>query len=172
MRSARLEKVFPYLQETGYRLTSPETINYNCIAWAAGKTNRCWWPDPGGIEYWPRGVPREVTIAAFIQAYAKHGFRVCVSPELEPGYQKIAIYADGNEPTHAARQLPNGKWTSKCGNLQDIEHNIPEGVCGSHYGDVVVYMKRPLRRVKSRKFRHGRWLKLHIRRAQRRRQSR
>lgn len=27
-------------------------------------------------------------------------------------------------PSHAARQLPNGRWTSKCGQAEDIEHDL------------------------------------------------
>ena len=32
--------------------------------------------------------------------------------QLEPGFEKIALYADNSgKPTHAARQLDNGRWT-------------------------------------------------------------
>jgi hypothetical protein len=36
----------------------------------------------------------------------------------------------------------NGKWTSKLGNEEDIEHDTPESVAGGLYGDVVLIMKR------------------------------
>lgn len=42
-----------------------------------------------------------------------------------------------------ARQLPSGLWTSKMGKAEDIEHEV-EGLSGSHYGDVLVYLCRPL----------------------------
>jgi len=54
----------------------------------------------------------------------------CDSAEVEPQFQKLAIYArddgqhDGGQPTHVARQFPNGRWTSKIGELEDIEHEL------------------------------------------------
>ena len=45
--------------------------------------------------------------------------------------------------THAARQLPNGKWTSKLGKAEDVEHESPEDVAGGVYGEVVQFMRRP-----------------------------
>ena len=43
-----------------FEITSPRTVAYNCIAWAAGETQRKWWPDKMGVAYWPRGVPAGV----------------------------------------------------------------------------------------------------------------
>ena len=48
---------------------------------------------------------------------------------LQDGYEKIAIYALDGEPTHAARQLDTGRWTSKLGKHEDIEHDTPGRVC-------------------------------------------
>lgn len=63
---------------------------------------------------------------------------------MEEKYQKIAIYNDyDNLPTHVARQLPNGKWTSKLGQDEDIEHNNLQGLTGRPgYGEVACIMKR------------------------------
>jgi hypothetical protein len=58
------------------------------------------------------------------------------------GFEKIAIYVLDEKPQHAARQLPNGKWTSKLGQYEDIEHNALEGLEGSIYGYVACVMKR------------------------------
>jgi len=60
----------------------------------------------------------------------------------EPGAEKIAVYAAGEFYTHAARQLPNGKWTSKLGAAEDIEHDTAEDVAGGLYGVVVQFMTR------------------------------
>jgi hypothetical protein len=46
-------------------------------------------------------------------------------------------------PRHAARQLPNGRWASKLGREDDVEHDSEKGVSGDNYGTVVAYMKRP-----------------------------
>ena len=50
------ESLFPDLARTGYQVTSPPDPVYNCIAWAAGRTDEWWWPDVGGFEFWPRLV--------------------------------------------------------------------------------------------------------------------
>ncbi len=56
---------FQNLYSDEYQITSPETSDYNCFAWAAGEDDRWWAPaEPG---YWPDGVPRELTLEAFIQ---------------------------------------------------------------------------------------------------------
>lgn len=131
----RLEKYkeaeFPRLAATGYRITSKASRIYNCFAWAAGEDDRWWNPlEPENPYYWIDGVPAELTVAAFIQAYQTLGYEPCDDSGLEEGFEKIALYAtpDG-EPTHAARQLPDGKWTSKLGRWEDIEHELDGLIC-------------------------------------------
>lgn len=169
MRNLKLERAFSNLGPTDYCVTSDETQQYNCIAWAAGRSDRWWWPDPQ--EFWPHGVPRENTIDAFKLAFSRMRYRVCKSSEFEMGFEKIAIYAKNGEPTHAARQLPNGKWTSKCGGFHDIEHANLEclGGYGSYeYGEVVLIMKRPVHAPKRRILRrHGRFIRRKLRRQKR-----
>jgi hypothetical protein len=88
-------------------------------------------------------VPRELTRTAFISAFVLLGYVICDAEELEAGFQKIALFADEHGmPTHAARQLPNGRWTSKIGKAEDIEHDLRD-VEGVLYGSVVLVMKRP-----------------------------
>lgn len=59
-------------------------------------------------------------------------------------FEKLALYGSAMMYTHAARQLPDGKWTSKLGQLEDITHTTTEAIEGGDYGEVVQYMKRPL----------------------------
>ena len=147
MSASWFEGAFPNLRSSGYRITSPESPEYNCIAWAAQDTERWWWPDPFDTYYWPQGVSRQETVAAFVQAYAELGFIRCESNAFEPGVEKIAIYVDSSgKPTHAARQLPSGKWTSKLGESEDIEHLL-DGLISPIYGLVACILKRPLRRA-------------------------
>jgi hypothetical protein len=61
---------------------------------------------------------------------------------LEDGYEKVALYGNTFLYSHAARQLPNGKWSSKLGRSEDIEHDTPDDVAGGLYGEVHQYMKR------------------------------
>lgn len=141
--------VFPKLRVLPYKVTSPFTPEYNCIAWAAGDTEHFWWPLAG---HWPAGVPREHSVEAFVQAYATVGFTPCADGLLEPGFEKAAIYVDeSGRPTHAAKQLSSGKWSSKLGKAWDIEHTLAglegptELVKGRAYGVVKLYLKRPTR---------------------------
>ena len=137
-----LERDFPNLQNTDYEITSPKSVEYNCIAWAAGDTQAFWWPDQMNTGYWPPDVPRNESLDAFIKAFETLSYGVCDSPEYEHDFERIAIYVNSDgKPTHAAKQLCSGKWSSKIGRTEDIEHDI-ESVSGSLYGTVAVYMKR------------------------------
>ncbi len=127
------------------QITSPETNDYNCIAWAAEDDKRWWEPDIWRIYYWPRKAPRLMTLDAYIKAYETIGYIVCQDGNWEDGYIKIALFVDDqNIPTHAARLLSNDRWTSKCGGLEDIEHELTE-VSGPplSYGNIACYMKKP-----------------------------
>jgi hypothetical protein len=130
----------PRLAADNHRETSPASWQYNCIAWAAGVMDAWWWPAPG--RYWPPDVPCEESVAAFVAAFAKLGYARGASPILESGVEKVALYALGNTPTHASRQLPSGLWTSKLGPAIDIEHATPEAVAGGVYGEVIVILSR------------------------------
>lgn len=137
---ATLLRLLPGLSSSEWRVTSEMAAIYNCFAWAAGESHRTW--DTAGAYYWPPGVERIDSIAAYVEAYRAHGFEVCDGDELEAGFEKIALYADGTEPTHAARQLPDGAWTSKLGFLEDITHRSVRALEGSEYGRVALVMKR------------------------------
>jgi hypothetical protein len=64
---------------------------------------------------------------------------------LELGYEKVALYADGNgEWTHAARQLADGWWTSKLGPDEDILYQTPQALVGDLYGQVHAIMRRTM----------------------------
>jgi hypothetical protein len=132
---------FPLLSTTNHRITSPPTRDYNCIAWAAGDVSAWWWPDDQDIAYWPDGVAREETIAAFVDAFRHLGFEICDDNNLEQGIEKIIIYAIKEQPTHAAKQLPNGRWSSKLGAEEDITHDL-DALDGPAYGRPVKTMRR------------------------------
>lgn len=143
MATLELYSHFPSLTSENHRITSPEDIDYNCIAWAAGDTERWWWPSSAETAYWPDGIPLEETRDAFIAAFRLLGYEICETFELENGVEKVAFFEARGKPAHAARQLPNGAWASKLGELQDIEHDLLEGVEGEAYGRAVVFMGRP-----------------------------
>jgi len=140
-----IEDHFRGLRGKIYQVTSPAAEPYDCIARAAEVTTIWWWPfgDPRKT-YWPEGVPREESLEAFRAAFANVGYSACDHAQVEPGYQKVALFADvQGAPLHAARQLSTGRWTSKLGALEDIEHELHD-LEGMEYGTVVLIMKRPL----------------------------
>jgi len=144
MSAIDLEFAFNNLKKGGYKITSEQTRLYNCIAFAAGEIYRWWWPIIGA--YWPKQAPRQNTIESFIIAFGTLGYLICNDGTLESGFEKVAIYAKNGVPKHMARQLPSGMWTSKCGILEDIEHETLEALDGFDelgYGQVVKFLKRP-----------------------------
>ena len=133
---------FPNSRIKPFLITSPHTSTYNCIAWAYGDSTRWYWPDPENIYYWPKNIPREINIPSFIKLYEAIGYKNCDNGEYIEEYEKVAIFADENGiPTHAARQLDNGDWTSKLGQSIDVQHTI-KAIEEGAYGVVSVYMKR------------------------------
>ena len=61
--------------------------------------------------------------------------------DLEEGVEKIAIYILNGKPEHAAKQLPDGRWSSKLGDLDDITHTL-NGLSGNRYGQAQVFLSR------------------------------
>jgi hypothetical protein len=82
------------------------------------------------------------TVEAFQMAFATLGYNERTDASEEPGKQKIAVFASTEgKPTHAARQLPGGWWTSKLGQQIDIEHEL-SAIQGPIYGTVAVVLGR------------------------------
>lgn len=133
---------FPGLA-SGYKKTSEPDHSYNCIAHAAGDKD-VWW-DPAPRMYWPSRVPRDYSLGALEAAFASIGYVPCDSDALEQGVDKVALFIGGDgRYTHAARQLEDGRWTSKLGPNEDISHELRQ-VEGSAYGTVARLMKKARR---------------------------
>jgi hypothetical protein len=89
---------------------------------------------------WPAN---DYGLGALENLFLSLGYVDCTNnAEFEPGFQKVALYGSGFIYTHASRQLPSGKWTSKLGKGEDIEHDTPDDVAGGVYGEVIQVMKR------------------------------
>lgn len=134
---AELIAAFPGLASSRFEVTSPPDEDYNCVAWAAGDQGYWWWPG----RFWPKGVPPMETRVAFIKAFASKGYEVCDNGLLEAGLEKVCLYEKLGRPRHAARQLPDGTWSSKLGMGNDISHEL-EGLIGNRYGKPAVFMRR------------------------------
>jgi hypothetical protein len=137
-----ISHLFPRLAGESFDITSPRDVRYNCIAWAAGDVKRWWWPAEPPFAYWPAGVLREESVASFIAAFESLGYESTPSGEHDPAFEKVAVFASADgTPTHAARQLADGSWTSKIGRLEDISHTDVNGVAGGDYGEVVAFLR-------------------------------
>ena len=146
MAEANYDRDFPNLKTLGFRRTS-EPAYYNCIAYVVDDFIRRWWPGEyhprWSDDFWPEGAPNEETLSAFVIALGTIRYALCDDGGLEPGVEKIAIYAHSNEEiTHAAKQWEDGTWRSKLGSDEDIEHTLA-GLEGPCYGTVVAFMRRP-----------------------------
>ncbi len=142
-RRSQVEVGFPKLRLTTWEISSEPDTQYNCIAWAAGDDSRFWWP--AQRYFWPLGVKRELSITAFDELFRSLGFKECPDPgDGTESVQRLALFARGTEPTHAARQLINGRWTSKLGKFVDIVHHRVQDLEGHAYGLVVrMYCRDP-----------------------------
>lgn len=127
-------------------MTSPQTPTYNCIAHAAGDQER-WWDCPGFPVpgyYWPPSVRSGGESSVLEECFKSLGYERCAGGDLEDGFEKVALYVDGDlEWTHAAKQESNGEWSSKLGKSFDIRHSSPHCFGGSEYGRVLYFMRRP-----------------------------
>ena len=150
---------FPNLAGAGFNIqndcTSDRThghpVKYNCIAWAAGITNEWWWPWKLGGYTWPKGdglcfeLPKQETLGNFIAAFRSIGYDECDNGIAEDGFEKVAIYVDPQgRPTHAARSIPSGGWTSKLGDCEDIRHPTLESIECITYGTATAFLKRKI----------------------------
>ncbi len=123
-----------------YEVTSAATDHYNCIAWAAQSDDEWIWPGPEPFQRWPSEVPREATLDAFIAFFERLGFERFSGAEFDQSYEFVAIWTDDDGPSHAARSLPDGSWTSKLGSSEDISHLALEALQG--YGVVGAVLRR------------------------------
>ncbi len=151
----QLYQLFQSLPTASWRIRSPYDTSYKCIAWAACRTNRVWWPWDHPACYWPSGfrifpTGDPVPVNCFVEMFEKKfGYMRCDNPNFEFGYQKVAIYANDGGATHMARQHFGGRgWLSKLGEGEDIVHEKLEDIQGDmataaqQYGEVAQVLKR------------------------------
>jgi hypothetical protein len=137
-----LKAHYPNLNDD-FVLHSRPTDSYNCIAFAVRENNQWWCPFaryPRG--FWPPTAKKDMTVSAYVAALGWKKFVQCDDDKMEDGYEKIALYVKDARPTHASRQLADGRWASKLGWGWDIIHNEPKCVENSEYGQVAMFLKR------------------------------
>lgn len=141
----KIEWEFPALRGgAGYHDTSEESIVYNCLSWALGINWTRYDPEPKCAGYyWFPGIPRKWDQATLVLLFERHGYTITDNADLEHGFEKVVFYSDEhNVPQHFARQLPDGRWASKIGDLNDIEHETLECLISPIYGTPKLTLKR------------------------------
>ena len=146
---AELQGRFPKLRPGTYTLVSKATARYNCVAFA-NDDDRHWW-EPGlygGQYYWPTGKARD-TIESWREIFEREGYEETHSRDIEPDYEKIAIYVSLEDflPSHVAKS-DGRRWKSKLGKGQDLEHaslDLLEGDQFDEYGVVEVVLRRAIK---------------------------
>jgi|SRR5581483_4430188 len=138
----RARQQWPNLSLDNFRHTS-EPADYNCIAHAMRDNDRWWEPSGNPEHFWPDGVVKDYSLDSFKAAFRTRHYEDCADGSLETGFEKIAIYWNHRGFRHIARQLVNGHWTSKLGDVKDIEHDTLDDLAGDFYGQPTYYMRRP-----------------------------
>lgn len=99
------------------------------------------WPAELGY-WWPDGIPNKEEVESFVALFESLNYQHCDNPDVEDGYEKVAIYAKGDDPTHVALQLESGEWSSKLGPDEDIAHTTLTELEGPSYGAPVAFLRR------------------------------
>lgn len=146
-RRSRLETLFPGLRNVRWEVTSEQDPRYNCHAHTLNQSGLQYDPTPSfagapGV-YWPRRLPRSLSIETFVALFGSEGFIPCDDGRHDPALEKVAIYTLNGRVEHSARQLSDGTWSSKIGLDEDIMHEVPDALEGSEYGAIELYMSRP-----------------------------
>lgn len=139
---SQIRSFCPNANAKNCNITSMATAAYNCVGWAMRDDKRWWEPLPGTSYYWPTNCDSDYSVESYIGMFSRQGFEVCADGICEDGFEKIAIYEKDGEFTHVALQTPSGRWSSKLGALEDVEHDTPGVLEGDDYGTVRRFMRR------------------------------
>lgn len=133
--------------DPNFLITSDCTPAYNCIGWALGM-NDVWVGLNHPINYawtwWPEEVPCNEDKETLISLFEYFGFTVCDNDSVEPDYDKVALYANEEGWTHAAKIIGDNVLHSKIGTAWDIHHSGGDTFANTEYGGIYAYMKRPI----------------------------
>ena len=121
-------------------ITSPETPQYNCVAWALGDIENWWEADEDYL--WLDTIEFDNNLSTMQSLFKHFGFEPIDKPNLNNGLEKVALFSDdGIYCTHVARQLSTKIWTSKLGISHDVTHTLMALEKGI-YGDVVMILQK------------------------------
>lgn len=136
-----LQERFPKLRPDNWERRSKANPRYNCLAFANGDERHFWTPNRyGGMYFWPPNIKREDSAETWEQMFSDAGFERTKNREVEPGFEKVAIYINLDDMTVSHIAISDGfTWLSKLGRGQDIAHSsldLLEGNQLDEYGIV------------------------------------
>lgn len=134
---------FPNLTDPLSKQTSPKDSRYNCIAWAFGENRRWWWPVNKPGYFWPKQLSNKSPLEEFEDWFELDGWEPTKEIGFDPSFIKVALFVLNGQPTHAARLLQTGMWTSKLGSDLDLAHGFDE-LDGPVYGSVFGVYRKPV----------------------------
>jgi len=123
----------PLLQkDVNFIFKSVQGDDYNCVSWAIHND------EENIILKLPDGETDQ-RLKSYVDYYKNIGFEETGNIDVEQGVTKIALYAFADEFQHVARQLADGRWASKLGEWEDIEHSTLNDLAGNFYGEPVIF---------------------------------
>ena len=121
-------------------IKSPHNPTYNCLAWTIGEKAK-WWDED---RWWPPRSTPGPTVRHLVAAYVALEFEECGRDDsVEPGFEKVAIFAIGENWTHGCKQHYDGRWWSKLGEEEDTLHTLEEAEQVPIYGKLAIILRRP-----------------------------
>jgi hypothetical protein len=131
---------FPNSFSEPFSITSAETPQYNCVAWALDDMENWWEADEDYL--WLDHLHWDNSLSTMQHFFQHFGFDPIDKPNFNNGIEKIALFSEnGINCTHVAKQLPNNIWTSKLGVSHDVTHTLSAMEKGI-YGDVAMILQK------------------------------
>jgi len=138
LTDTRIASHFPNLKRNNnFTFTSVSTEDYNCVAWINDILDE--W-----VQFYDANGNYDFSLDRYIKYFESYGYLINDNSDKQEGFTKIAISFDKDKNfKHVCKQLPNGEWSSKLGDWEDIKHNNPIDLLGRSYGvDVLFMMKK------------------------------
>jgi len=137
-----IEKSFPNSYKEPFEITSSETPDYNCLAWALNDNSK--WYESDDDYFWFNDIARDNLLTTIQKIFENLGFHQTNFAKYQIDYERIALFSiDNNECSHLARQIDEDKWTSKLGSSYDVNHSI-KSIENGIYGNAVIFLERKL----------------------------
>ncbi len=135
-----VERLFTHV-DSSFVITSLYEPCYNCIAYVLDDQDNIWWPSEADSR-WPDDIELTEHVSSFIEMLRTHRYEKCENGAIEYGNDKIALFTRDGFVKHAARQLANGRWSSKLGAGYDISHATLTEIEGKRYGNATHFFRR------------------------------